>query len=459
MWQYCEKDYKIYVAGIGTISKKQDDDDGFMFGAGKTGIREKVRKGCEDLAKKLGDIKKDQSKKNSKKKITRITLDVFGFSRGAAAARNFVYEVNVKDAYMPNGYLEHKAKQDYEKRQQENYEKKKKYEQNGGVVAVQDNLKSKPLLFRDAAIKDSDGELVSEGVLKDGMLPKMGHFGYMLRKNGFSLDDINNLEVIIRFVGVYDTVSSYYKEVSMKNFVIDQLTGDPRVNKYFGDDVSELHLKSLGSIHKAVHFTAMNEHRYNFPPTNFPGALEKTFPGVHSDIGGSYPTEPETVDEIEVAFTPSHNLLKLNEQKAVYLLKRGFWGNDAQAKLKNYRENLIDVGWFKEDQIFITDINTFKFRGNNTPLPKSINGGYDKLTGVRDLRKEYSYIPLLFMNAHFKKTLDSNYLKIVPLEKTFNSVFSVDGISVLKKAKDHLKPYVMDNKGVNGTIYLSNILN
>ena len=47
-----------------------------------------------------------------------------------------------------------------------------------------------------------------------------------------------------------------------------------------------------------VHFTAMDEHRYNFALTKLPGATEKQFPGVHCDIGGAYLTEKETVDEM-----------------------------------------------------------------------------------------------------------------------------------------------------------------
>ena len=43
------------------------------------------------LAEKIFSAKKNIDKT---KKLSQITIDVSGFSRGAAAARNFVYEVN-----------------------------------------------------------------------------------------------------------------------------------------------------------------------------------------------------------------------------------------------------------------------------------------------------------------------------------------------------------------------------
>ncbi len=85
----------IYVEGIGTTTSEGDqgitygDDNkiGGGLGAGSTGIPEKVKKGCEELAKKINFISK-------KKDIKSLKLDVFGFSRGAAAARHFLYEIS-----------------------------------------------------------------------------------------------------------------------------------------------------------------------------------------------------------------------------------------------------------------------------------------------------------------------------------------------------------------------------
>lgn len=448
LWQHCEQQkYAIYVEGIGSVTYAQDDGDGFMFGAGKAGIRMKVRSGCKELAKRIGDAKKDK-KKNKDKKITKITLDAFGFSRGATAARNFVHEVNVKKSYMVKGYLEHKMKKEYDKQQRERYDKQKEWESKGGVIAKQDNLHVKPILVRDTPLLDDDGERVSEDALKDGMLPSKGYLGYMLLQNGFTFEEVEALDIRIRFVGVYDTVSSYYKEKSVTKFFIDQEFGNPDGNKYFANDVEELGLKNLGALQKAVHFTAMNEHRYNFALTRLPGATEKAFPGVHCDIGGAYLNEKEIVDEIEIAFTPSTFPTRKAKQKSVYLLKKGFWGDDAKKKLIEYSETLIKRCWYKSNQLFINNMNTLNYNGYKIPFPPSANGLYDKLTGIRFLRKEYSYIPLLFMEEYFKKTLGTaSTKKNIPQESQFIQKFSVKDFPTLQKAQDYLRPYVMENNG------------
>nr|WP_245870401.1 DUF2235 domain-containing protein [Labilibaculum manganireducens] len=56
-------------------------------GSYKRGITDKVTDGCNQLADKI-------EKSIGKRKITSLTFDVFGFSRGAAAARQFIYEIN-----------------------------------------------------------------------------------------------------------------------------------------------------------------------------------------------------------------------------------------------------------------------------------------------------------------------------------------------------------------------------
>ncbi|WP_046247525.1 phospholipase effector Tle1 domain-containing protein, partial [Hymenobacter terrenus] len=88
---------------------------------------------------------------------------------------------------------------------------------------------------------------------------------------------IPQAEVKIKFVGVFDTVSSY-------GFT---LTG-------FGSDVAELGLDLAGVPEKVVHLAAANEYRENFSLTDITSSLqvgkgyELVLPGVHSNIGGSY---------------------------------------------------------------------------------------------------------------------------------------------------------------------------
>lgn len=82
----------VYVDGIGTETEKGDSILGAGFGTGfifaGTGILGKVEEGCKQLANTLAE--------SGKKTISILYLDVFGFSRGAAAARVFLDEISKK---------------------------------------------------------------------------------------------------------------------------------------------------------------------------------------------------------------------------------------------------------------------------------------------------------------------------------------------------------------------------
>ncbi|HEX8658103.1 MAG TPA: DUF2235 domain-containing protein [Hymenobacter sp.] len=180
-----KKEISLYIEGIGTLDDDDDTTRGAAFGSGDTGIVAKVNRGVGQLAGVLTEIlsiDKDTF-------VEQITIDVFGFSRGAAAARHF-------------------------------------------VSLLQDK---RPLAVRLGAPR---------------------------------------AKVIIKFVGVFDTVSSYGVGLS------------------FGSSVSELGLALGGVPQKVVHLTAGDECRENFSLTNITSSLgsgyELTLPGVHSDVGGGY---------------------------------------------------------------------------------------------------------------------------------------------------------------------------
>ncbi len=391
MYQCCEQNaYGIYVEGIGTLNNNRDVDDGFQYGSGKTGVRGKVRKGCEMVADRIGDLKKQQ---RDKKKLVKIIIDTFGFSRGAAAARNFAYEINgnkrpkdveIKKIRKVIGYTQ-------------------TYSPYGPVSVPE---------YGDFWI-DKDNIEVDPKYIKDGKLPKFGFLGYyLLSKKILSEQQLEDLDLDVRFIGVYDTVSSYeefgdmgtLKRVGwqgMKHSVLG-----PNYN--FGDDVEQLQLKNPGPYFKAVHFTAANEHRENFSLTRFPGSIEKEFPGVHCDIGGAYENGTERVDEIETS----------NHKPVWFLNKR--------------RQQLIDECWFDSEQIEI----------NNSFLNVLTLGGvYRKITGTRFLRKEYSYIPL-----HFMEELGENLYNHQLMTKT-EITFSIENDKYLPHAKDLLRGYVFENEG------------
>ena len=183
-----QKDISVYVEGIGTEDDKADSSKiGGGLGLGATGITAKVSIGIGRIGDSIAEVLKTLRDSF----VEKITIDVFGFSRGAAAARHFVSLLNDK----------------------------------------------RPLAARLGAPQAT---------------------------------------VDIKFVGVFDTVSSR------------------GLGLVVGNDVAALGL-ALGGVPKhVVHLTAGNEYRQNFSLTDVTSSLhagvgyELTLPGVHSDIGGSY---------------------------------------------------------------------------------------------------------------------------------------------------------------------------
>lgn len=89
----------IYIEGIGsaepkadgTSSEKSDYSRGYIWGTGGTGINAKVERGCRLIAEEVKKVQEDSG--NEPVTINSLTLDVFGFSRGAAAARSFASQI------------------------------------------------------------------------------------------------------------------------------------------------------------------------------------------------------------------------------------------------------------------------------------------------------------------------------------------------------------------------------
>ena len=312
LWEFYNSDERIYIEGAGTIdpeselSKSKGRSDhklGYMFGNGPTGIRAKVKSGHKKIIEKTRLIIQKEKNIDS---VSELTLDVFGFSRGAAEARNFIAEITHK-AYP--------------------------------------------------AIKASRNRNIYKNMFNEQVytaeIPEHGHFGELLAVEIFTIDKIT-----IRFAGLYDTVSSYHPTMSL--------------SPDFRNDVTQLKLNNLSTVKNIVHFIAMDEHRINFPITHIRG-FERQFPGVHSDIGGSYHDGEEIVDEIETS--------KLKNGDLIHLKKK-----------------LEEQGWYKEGELVFDTSPSF----------------YHKLTGKRNLSKKYSFILLHFMaDFAIKNNAKINLTKLV----------------------------------------------
>ncbi len=87
-----EKNLKTYVEGAGTRDGKKDKIFGYALGVGVSGVKKKVTDGVDEVVKLISSKHKDTSVI-----IELLTLDTFGFSRGAAGARYFIYQAMLGD--------------------------------------------------------------------------------------------------------------------------------------------------------------------------------------------------------------------------------------------------------------------------------------------------------------------------------------------------------------------------
>lgn len=230
----------VYVEGAGTnyssvvVDKVplntyyKEDQQGYAFGSGPTGIRDKVTKGMGALRDAIAALPFNPKKQ----RIGEIRIDVFGFSRGAAAARHFI--------------------------------------------------------SRSGAFRIWPGQPMAK--------------------------------VTIKFVGLFDTVSSYDNTPAKTGNLgrgMGHLGRDG--TKEFSNDVAELGLAIGSNAKRVVHLVAANEYRVNFASTNISSSIaagigyEFTLPGAHSDIGGGY-------KEVEVEVREFYN-----DRERLALVREGWY--------------------------------------------------------------------------------------------------------------------------------------
>ena len=89
----------IYVEGPGSVAGEEDDSLGYATGMGRrSGVEARVLHGFERLLREIGSV-------GGPPRIEKVVLDVFGFSRGAAAARYFVNCIRARRIrYDPVGW-------------------------------------------------------------------------------------------------------------------------------------------------------------------------------------------------------------------------------------------------------------------------------------------------------------------------------------------------------------------
>jgi type VI secretion system Hcp family effector len=94
----------IYVEGIGTEAGRPDSMIGLSLGVADTGVIAKTDLAVKQIAEAIKDaLRKLQQKMHGcVVKVTSFQFDIFGFSRGAAAARHFANRIQTEDRAVIN---------------------------------------------------------------------------------------------------------------------------------------------------------------------------------------------------------------------------------------------------------------------------------------------------------------------------------------------------------------------
>ncbi len=275
--------HKIYVNGVGTTDNSRDYlKDKTDKGAGGGGAK-RINETIEKLVKLLNDkgTYKAHNPKDGSGFKERI-IDVFGFSRGAAMARDFINTFNKR-----------------------NTDKFGLIKIRFNFVGIYDTVGS----FGEAGNNDNFKPKVTESIqadmskvpsiLKPLIQASVDTTNYIndnfLNSEGGSV--LSDYQTTSRTANSMRDAEMVEKEMIAKGWTLEKTeiaTGGSlykmdfkRINPDF--EAYNFDLASY-SADKIIHMVASDEVRKNFPLTSIAGSggVEWTYAGVHSDVGGGY---------------------------------------------------------------------------------------------------------------------------------------------------------------------------
>ncbi len=393
---------KVYVQGIGTLRDAEDDTLGMGFGEGDRGVIGRVEQACNDIAGLIEDTF-TLSRQRKAFFIESIEFDIFGFSRGAAAARHFANEVLKQKNVSKNIRIKEESlpiKSD--KRIREIY------------LVENDNVKA----------KTNDLIVLSEKEFTGGKLGEL----LAAKKIKYPIK-----HATVEFLGLFDTVIAQFLE---KKGAIDFARKYPIIPlpvplapplvfiapvptkkvaqiKKVNPDVSHSHIKKVFQI------VASNEWRENFaitPINNYSYGSSMGVLGAHSDVGGCYA-------DVEFEINLLHFFdLALNANDAEVVKAEYFMSDLRQWYISNLFCVEEEINWETMHHVKILDsmgtlpgtdmpvYNDFIFKralinGDilGTDTEKIIDGKKYQLDGyhyvLKSKRKLNNKLSLVYMNA------------------------------------------------------------
>lgn len=394
----------LYVNGVGTydsematffnwIDRKYDKGGG---GGGAKRIYEMIDKVTAELdahpysLKKSGFIKRE--------------INVFGFSRGAAMARDFVNSFKT-----------------------EKINKKKEYKDvKFNFIGIYDTVGSFGTPGNDVNMKPKREYLkyVDEDYLPNGMSTD--------GNKDFGIEDPQKGREFSTYLGQargskeLEELVKYYEDsgwkVSFKvvlsgygNPTIYEIRGTRDEMELFEPYNFNLSNKSAKTI---VHMTANDEVRKNFPLTNTKGAGAKEYAylGVHSDVGGGYP--PESTEE----FIYSRQIIARSKKEAQIQA-------DALVKKLNAKidDSLDEYEWYIEELEMVGvvelvgvvgDINSDEMKPYKLTLNKKVNNELALVTlQLMYEEAEFYKVPLKELNETVPSYLQA-YYEFAKIHKT-----------------------------------------
>lgn len=308
--------------------------------------------------------------------IEMINIDVFGFSRGAATARYAIYMI---------------------------------------------------LKGRINSISDEFGSVV---YTTENFANELQRFNYVIQEG----------VVKVGFAGLYDTVLSY-----MASQILPWTT-------------NTLKQKSVSLATKVLHLAAADEHRKDFPLHRIQSAIdagvgeEYYLPGVHSDVGGSYNMANDILlDDESIDDDTKEYMRTTNEGNADINApsKRNWWGkiidntmiiNKADPhRVKKDCEDLIDQGWYKNDEVKIEDVAWDPDIG--VPITSVLK------VSRQGISSAYSNIPLKIM-ARYARGKDVDLKIRSKLERRADRIMrdESDLIKLEEKINSYISSHVNNSK-------------